>query len=78
MHRTHSMRRLAITLAALAIGSVAANAQQLLLPAKEPGFPQIQFADSLISPNTHCPVTGHRLNIQVRPVYVNGVPIGFC
>jgi len=78
MHQTHSMRRLAIAFAALAIGSVAANAQQLLLPAKERGFPQIQFADSLISPNTHCPVTGNRLNTQVRPVYVNGVPIGFC
>lgn len=78
MHRTHSIRALVLALAALALGAVAAGAQELLLPAKEKGFPQIQFADSLISPNTHCPVTGHRLNIQVRPVYVNGVPIGFC
>ncbi len=78
MNRTHSTRALALALAALALGTVAAGAQQLLLPAKEHGFPQIQFADSLISPNNRCPVMGHRLSIQVRPVYVNGVPIGFC
>jgi hypothetical protein len=78
MRRTHSIRALAIVIAALALGTVVAGGQQLLLPAKEKGFPQIQFADSLISPNNHCPVTGHRLNTQVRPVYVNGVPIGFC
>jgi hypothetical protein len=78
MQRNRSIRALLVAIAALTLGAVVAGAQQLLLPAKEKGFPQIQFADSLISPNTHCPVTGHRLNIQVRPVYVNGVPIGFC
>jgi hypothetical protein len=31
-----------------------------------------------VTPNNHCPVTGHRLNTDVHPVYVNGVPIGFC
>lgn len=44
----------------------------------EKGFPKLAFKDSLVTPNNHCPVTGRQLNTEVHPVYVNGVPIGFC
>ena len=44
----------------------------------EKGFPKLAFKDSLVTPNNHCPVTNNRLNPDVHPVYVNGVPIGFC
>jgi len=40
--------------------------------------PRLKFADSLVSVNHRCVVSGSKLNPKVRPVYVNGVPIGFC
>jgi len=40
--------------------------------------PRLKFADSLVSVNHRCIVSGSKLNPKVRPVYVNGVPIGFC
>jgi hypothetical protein len=50
--------------------------EMMLTPEK--GFPKLAFPDSTVTPNNHCPVTGHQLNAEVHPVYVNGVPIGFC
>lgn len=41
-------------------------------------FPRIKYADSLVSPNDRCMVAQQKLNLRVRPVYVNGVPMGFC
>jgi hypothetical protein len=66
-----------VMLAAIELHTVPASAQGLMLT-PEKGFPKIAFPDSLVTPNNHCPVTGHQLNADVHPVYVNGVPIGFC
>lgn len=40
--------------------------------------PRIRYADSLLSANDRCMVSQAKLNLAVRPVYVNGVPMGFC
>ena len=40
--------------------------------------PRIKYADSLVSANDRCMVALQKLNRRVRPVYVNGVPMGFC
>jgi hypothetical protein len=40
--------------------------------------PRIRFADGLISANDVCPVTKRKLSPYFPPVYVNGLPIGFC
>ena len=41
-------------------------------------LPRIRFADGLISINNLCPVTKRKLSVAFPPVYVNGLPIGFC
>ena len=41
-------------------------------------FPRIRYADSLVSVNDRCLVTQRKLNTKMPPVYVNGVPMGFC
>jgi hypothetical protein len=41
-------------------------------------FPRIRFGDGLISANDRCPVTKRKLSVLFPPVYVNGLPIGFC
>jgi len=41
-------------------------------------LPRIRFADGLISANDLCPVTKRKLSVAFPPVYVNGMPIGFC
>jgi hypothetical protein len=41
-------------------------------------FPRIRFGDGLISANDRCPVTKRKLSVAFPPVYVNGLPIGFC
>jgi len=41
-------------------------------------FPRIRFGDGLVSANDRCPVTKRKLSIYFPPVYVNGLPIGFC
>jgi hypothetical protein len=45
---------------------------------RDPAKPRLKFADSLTSMNDRCAVTRNRLNPQIRPIYVNGKPIGFC
>ena len=40
--------------------------------------PRIRFADGLVSANDLCPVTKKKLSTHFPPVYVNGLPIGFC
>lgn len=56
----------------------AAVLAQRPVPGQQPGFPRHQYADSLISLNDRCMVRGSPLNARVRPVYVNGQPLGFC
>lgn len=67
------------TLAILALaGATRAGLAQHYVPGSDPAFPRIRYADSLDSRNDRCIVAGNRLNLKVRPVYVNGRPIGFC
>jgi hypothetical protein len=54
-----------------------ARAQHLVFGA-DSLHPRLVFADSLRSANDRCMVTQKKLNPRVRPVYVNGVPMGFC
>ena len=41
-------------------------------------LPTNRFADGLISINNLCPLTKRKLSVAFPPVYVNGLPIGFC
>jgi hypothetical protein len=41
-------------------------------------FPKIRFGDGLVSASDRCPITKRKLSIYFPPVYVNGLPIGFC
>jgi hypothetical protein len=45
-------------------------------PAAE--HPRLKFGDGSVSANDICPVTKRKLNVVFPPVYVNGLPIGFC
>ena len=51
---------------------------QRYVPTVDTLHPRIKYADSLISANERCMVAQQKLNLRVRPVYVNGVPMGFC
>ena len=44
----------------------------------DPAHPLLKFADSLVSLNDRCMVRKNKLNPNVRPVYVNRQPVGFC
>ena len=41
-------------------------------------LPKILFGDGATSANDRCPVTKRKLSTAFPPVYVNGLPIGFC
>ena len=64
-----------LLVAALLARSVSA---QRYVPSEHPEFPKIKYADSLESVNDRCVVRQSKLNLKVRPVYVNWRPIGFC
>lgn len=51
---------------------------QRYVPTVDPAFPRIKYADSLESLNDRCIIRKEKLNPNVRPVYVNWRPIGFC
>jgi hypothetical protein len=51
-------------------GGAAATAQRKYAP--------IRYADSSQSVNDRCPVRGGVLSRNIRPVYVNRRPVGFC
>ena len=71
--------RTAITAAlALVVGLASAAHAQRYVPTADPSRPRLKFADSLVSANDRCIVAQEKLNPKVRPIYVNGVPIGFC
>ena len=67
----------ALALAVPAVAPRAARAQVRVFEG-DSLHPRIRFADSLLSMNDRCPVTGQKLNTRIPPVYVNGRPIGFC
>lgn len=54
------------------------SAAQRYVATGDTSRPRIKYADSLISANDRCMVALQKLNRRVRPVYVNGVPMGFC
>jgi hypothetical protein len=77
-------RRIAASLATAAalitiaiLNGPAANAQRYV-PATDPKLPKLKYADSLTSVNDRCVVTHNKLNPQIDPIYINGVPVGFC
>ena len=70
-------------LVTLAVGSVAALGPlraeaQRYLPMPDRDHPRLKYADSLESLNDRCIVRKAKLNLKMRPVYVNGQPVGFC
>jgi hypothetical protein len=74
-----SPKRLIPLLAVALAAALAAGADaQRPVPTADPKHPRLKFADSLVSANDRCMVTQSKLNPAVRPVYVNGVPMGFC
>jgi hypothetical protein len=66
-----------LTTAFLAALALCASAQRYV-PATDPAFPRLKYADSLTSANDRCIVSQAKLNPKMSPLYVNGVPIGFC
>lgn len=66
--------RLLLACLALSLACVA-SAQRSV---GEGDFPRLEYADSLVSGNDRCIVSQARLNPRMAPLYVNGVPIGFC
>lgn len=70
----------AATLMAGAVCAISAPpaAAQRYVATSDSLHPRIKYADSLTSANDRCMVALGKLNLRVRPVYVNGVPMGFC
>ena len=62
----------------LALLLACAASAQRYVDTKDPAFPRLKYADSLVSANDRCIVSQARLNPRMAPLYVNGVPIGFC
>lgn len=60
----------------LAIATPALAQHYVAMP--DSAHPRLRYADSLTSLNDRCAVSHAKLNPKVRPVYVNGQPIGFC
>ena len=69
---------LAVLLALAALPARHAVFAQRYVPGEQPDFPKIKYSDSLVSVNDRCIVKQTKLNLKVRPVYVNWRPIGFC
>jgi hypothetical protein len=69
-----------IALGALAFALLSAHTAhaQRYVPATDPKLPKLKYADSLTSVNDRCVVTHNKLNPQIDPIYINGVPVGFC
>jgi hypothetical protein len=41
-------------------------------------YSHLQYATGELSLNDRCPIRRDRLNPKVRPLFVNGKPLGFC
>jgi hypothetical protein len=67
----------AAVLGALALVAAEGVAQRYV-ETNDPEFPRLKYADSLVSANDRCIVSQAKLNPKMVPIYVNGVPIGFC
>ena len=75
-HARHALAGLLLATAAL-LSPTPGTAQRYVATA-DTAHPRIKYADSLTSANERCMVAQQKLNVRVRPVYVNGVPMGFC
>ena len=71
------MRALGLSMA-FAFAFLGAASAQRYVATKDPDYPRLRYADSLVSANDRCIVSQAKLNPKVAPLYVNGVPIGFC
>ena len=71
-------RRRSLWVASLAMFVGASAWAQHHVPGSDPEHPRIQYADSLVSLNDRCIVRQNKLSTSIPPVYVNGMPIGFC
>ena len=67
----------ALALAGLALLAGRSRSQQFV-PTADPEHPRVMYSDSLVSPNDRCMVRGDKLEPSIAPIYVNGVPMGFC
>lgn len=54
------------------------GAAQRIVPTKDKAHWRIKYADSLVSINDRCAVKEGALSTAIRPIYVNGEPVGFC
>lgn len=61
----------------LSLRATPATAQRYV-EGEEPGFPVVQYTDSLYSLNDRCIVRLRKLSLRMPATYVNGLPIGFC
>lgn len=75
--RAPAAAMLAVALA-LAVLAAAPGGAQRYVPQKDAAHPRLKYADSLVSINDSCAVRGGALSPLIRPVYVNGAPVGFC
>lgn len=75
--RCHAPATLALAAMALLLGPAPGSAQRYVATA-DSLHPRVKYPDSLVSANERCMVSQQKLNTRVRPVYVNGVPMGFC
>jgi len=82
-------RRFAAPRVALLVGAAAAAAlaplvapraalAQHYIATADTAYPLVRYADSTVSVNDRCIVRKTGLAYRMRPVYVNGLPIGFC
>lgn len=74
-HYSASMRTaLFVLLAAARIA--AAEPHMVPIPGSE--HHRLRFDDGSLSINDRCPVAKRNLNPRMRPIWVNGRPVGFC
>ena len=71
---------LGILLVALAAAFVTPQdgAAQRIVPTRDKAHWRIKYPDSMVSINDRCAVKEGALSTGIRPVYVNGKPVGFC
>jgi len=67
-----------IAASGIAIAVPDAGRAQRYLAQSDEAHPRIKYADSLVSINERCAVKEGALSAQIRPVYVNAKPVGFC
>jgi YHS domain-containing protein len=81
MSRRRSGSTLAPVLAlavALAAGASVPGDASRWVPTADKAHPRLKYDDSLTSINDRCAVKENELSPSIRPVYVNGQPVGFC